>query len=178
MSGIIQHASYALHDREVHSFGDSIWLRSVGRSGFLWDPFWFQVVWKHLAGILTSSISTKSLHLPARLLFSKCLPLFEYLQGFRLVRQYLLIHMPHGIIDEEKHILTSSNCCFKGTASVQVPELQWLCGAGGRGSEGFSRQFVFYARFAIGLPGHFRTIGDHRQHLQSFETNGGKAAVP
>jgi len=137
-SGIIHHALYVLHDCAVRPYDDSIRLRWISRSCFLYYALWLYVFCNFLGGILTASISTKSLHLLARLLFSKSLPFFEFLKGFQLVLQYVHIHMPCGIVDEEQHISTSSDGCFQGTAYARVQELQWLSGTGGHGSKGLS----------------------------------------
>jgi hypothetical protein len=58
----------------------------------------------------------KSFNLLARHIFSKSLPFFEFLTGFQLVLQYVLIRMPRGIVDEEQYISTPSDGCFQWTA--------------------------------------------------------------
>jgi len=175
-SGFVQHASYALHDGAVRPFDDCIRLRWRGRSRFLSCALWFEVFCEFLGGVLTASICTKSRHLLVRLLFCKSHPFFEFLKGCRLVRQYVLIGMPRGIVDEQQNIATSSDGCFQGTAFVPVQELQWLSGTGGRGSKGLSRQFAFDASLAIAVARHFQSISDRRQDLQHFETKVSQAA--
>jgi len=129
-SSIIQHASYVLNDHEVCMFNDLIRLRWIGLSHLHYYPFWFWVFFKFLAGVLTASICTKSLHLVAWLQFSKSLGYFEFLNGFQLMLQFGLIGMPRDVVHEAQHISTSSDGCFQWTTHVRVHEMLRLSAMG------------------------------------------------
>jgi len=128
--------------------------------------------------ILTASICMKSTHLLAWLHSSKSLPFFEFLQGFWLVLQYVLIWMPYDMANDEQHIMTSSYGCFERTVYVWVHSLLRLSYTRSRMKNGLSNRFPLNPTLAIALPGWSRIVGDGRKDLQAFECKVCQAAVP
>jgi len=92
--GNVQHTSCGIDDHPIRTLDDCIQPGSEGRNQFLSDARWFYVFSEILGGVLKASICTKLHHFPAWLFLYKSLLFFEFLQGFWLVHQYVLICMP------------------------------------------------------------------------------------
>lgn len=110
----------------VALFGDSIKLRCVVHSSFHAVSFWCWVFCDRLGGILTASIWMMWLRLHSRLLFSKGVPLSDFLHGVWPVLQYGLNRIPCRIIIKGHQTTTSSNGSFQWTAYIGVHKLLYI----------------------------------------------------